>query len=88
MVRDNIDLAMVKAINQIGHTMNIKTIAEFVEDEETLEAVRNVGVDYAQGYYIAKPAPIEIGFNSEPVDFCIEENLQDPTPLKAATTNT
>ena len=82
MVRDNIDHAMVKAINQIGHTMNIKTIAEFVEDEETLAAVREVGVDYAQGYFIARPVPIEIGLNSEPVDFRIEE-VSDEQPLKA-----
>lgn len=83
MVRDNIDRAMVGAINQIGHTMNIKTIAEFVEDQETLEAVRKVGVDYAQGYFIAKPAPIEIGLNSEPVDFCTEADLQDTVQLKS-----
>jgi len=83
MVRDNIDHAMVRAINQIGHTMNIKTIAEFVEDQETLEAIREVGVDYAQGYFIAKPAPIEIGLNSEPVDFCPGEDLQDPVQLKS-----
>jgi Amt family ammonium transporter len=82
MVRDNIDRAMVKAINQIGHTMNIKTIAEFVEDAETLAAVREVGVDYAQGYFIARPAPIEIGLNSEPVDFRIEE-VSGELPLKS-----
>jgi diguanylate cyclase (GGDEF)-like protein/PAS domain S-box-containing protein len=68
MVADNIDLAMVEAINQIGHTMDIKTIAEFVEDQETLEAVRAIGVDYAQGYIISKPVPIEIGLCSDPVD--------------------
>jgi len=64
--------------------MNIKTIAEFVEDQETLEAVRKVGVDYAQGYFIAKPAPIEISLNSRPVDFCLEEDWQDPVQLKSA----
>ena len=60
---------MVEAINQIGHSMNIKTIAEFVEDEQTLEAVRKIGIDYAQGYEIAKPTPIEIGLYGEPVDY-------------------
>jgi len=65
MVADNIDHAMVKAINHIGHTMNIKTIAEYVEDEETLQAVREVGIDYAQGYAIARPAPIEIALFSD-----------------------
>jgi diguanylate cyclase (GGDEF)-like protein/PAS domain S-box-containing protein len=75
MVSDNIDRAMVEAINQIGHTMDIKTIAEFVESNETLEAVREIGVDYAQGYIISKPVPIEIGLYNEPVDFAtiIEE---------------
>jgi diguanylate cyclase (GGDEF)-like protein/PAS domain S-box-containing protein len=68
MAADNIDHAMVKAINQIGHTMNIKTIAEFVEDHETLEVVRSIGVDYAQGYLIAKPEPLEFALFSEAGD--------------------
>ena len=68
MVADRIDRAMVEAINQIGHTMDIRTIAEFVEDVETLEAVRSIGVDYAQGYIISKPVPIEIGLHNDPVD--------------------
>jgi len=59
MVHDPIDHEMVRAINQIGQTMDIRTIAEFVEDEAILNAVRNIGVDYAQGYAIAHPAPIE-----------------------------
>jgi diguanylate cyclase (GGDEF)-like protein len=69
MVHDKTDLAMVEAIHQIGHSMNIMTIAEFVEDEATLEAAREIGIDYAQGYAIAKPVPIEIGLYGEPVDF-------------------
>lgn len=69
MVADNIDRAMVEAINQIGHTMDIRTIAEFVENEQTLVAIRHIGVDYAQGYYISKPVPIEIGLHSEPLDY-------------------
>lgn len=59
MTKDSIDYAMVKAINSIGQTMKIKTIAEFVEDEATLAALRNIGVDYAQGYIIAKPSPLK-----------------------------
>jgi len=86
MVKDNIDHAMVKAINHIGHTMNIKTIAEFVEDQETLQAVREVGVDYAQGYVIARPAPIEIALFSDPVDAGIIETVE-PATLKAVSAN-
>jgi diguanylate cyclase (GGDEF)-like protein len=47
--------AMVLAINQIGHVMNIKTIAEGVESVELLPRLRAIGVDYAQGYAIGIP---------------------------------
>ena len=55
---DAVDLAMVSSINDIGHTMKIKTVAEFVEDEETLNILRKLGIDYAQGYHIHKPEVI------------------------------
>ena len=59
MTRDSTDYAMVQAINSVGQTLRIKTIAEFVENREILEALRDIGVDYAQGYGIAKPLPLE-----------------------------
>jgi diguanylate cyclase (GGDEF)-like protein/PAS domain S-box-containing protein len=58
MVSDPIDYAMVTSINQIGHVMGMQTIAEFVEDDAILDALRNIGVDFAQGFGIAKPAPL------------------------------
>jgi diguanylate cyclase (GGDEF)-like protein/PAS domain S-box-containing protein len=82
MVHDKTDMAMVEAINQIGHSMDIRTIAEFVEDEQTLEAVRKIGIDYAQGYEIAKPVPIEIGLYSEPLDYSRTDRLSQPPDLK------
>ena len=57
MVEDPIDHAMVEAINHIGHVMKKKTIAEFVENVQTLEALQSIGVDYGQGFGIAKPVP-------------------------------
>jgi EAL domain-containing protein (putative c-di-GMP-specific phosphodiesterase class I) len=39
--------------------MGIKTIAEHVENEEVLEVVKDLGIDYAQGYYLGKPEPLE-----------------------------
>ena len=60
IVNDPIDCAMVKSINEIGHVMNKKTIAEFVEDEATLEMLKDIGVDYAQGYAIAHPKPLDV----------------------------
>ena len=58
MVENPIDRAMVEAINQIGHLMDMETVAEFVTNEATQEILRKLGVDYAQGYYIAKPGPL------------------------------
>ena len=58
ILQDSINYEMVKSINDIGHVMGKKTIAEFVEDADTLEALRNIGIDYAQGYAIDKPLPL------------------------------
>ena len=55
IVDDPIDRAMVKSINEIGHVMGKKTIAEFVENDGVLALLRNIGVDYVQGYGIEKP---------------------------------
>jgi diguanylate cyclase (GGDEF)-like protein/PAS domain S-box-containing protein len=58
IVEEPIDMAMVEAINQIGHVMGIQTIAEFVENEKILQKLQAIGVDYAQGHGIAKPHPL------------------------------
>ena len=57
MLQDPVDRAMVEAIHRIGHVMGKQTIAESVETPRRLEALRAIGVDYAQGYAIAPPAP-------------------------------
>lgn len=59
MARDPIDRAMVAAINNIGHVMGLRTVAEFVENEEILRLLKAEGVDYGQGYGIGRPMPIE-----------------------------
>jgi diguanylate cyclase (GGDEF)-like protein/PAS domain S-box-containing protein len=56
IVDDKIDYAMVKSINEIGHVMGKKTIAEFVENDAILEKLREIGVDYAQGYGVDRPS--------------------------------
>ncbi len=53
--RDKIDRAMVESIQQIGKAMNLKTIAEHVEDESTLSVLKEIGIDYVQGYYLGRP---------------------------------
>jgi diguanylate cyclase (GGDEF)-like protein/PAS domain S-box-containing protein len=58
LTRDPIRHALVESINHIGHVMQLKTIAEAVEDEETWEALARMRVDYAQGFWIARPKPL------------------------------
>jgi len=59
MHESTINSAMVEAINSLGHVMGKKTIAEFVRNRDILNKLAQIGVDYAQGYEIATPAPIE-----------------------------
>lgn len=49
------DYAMVKSINEIAHFMGKKTIAEFVESEAALSALREIGIDFVQGYCVGEP---------------------------------
>ena len=58
IMNDKIDSAMVQAINNIGHVMELSTIAEFVEDQAILERLREMGIDYAQGFGVGHPEPI------------------------------
>ena len=58
ITRDPVDLAMLKSINGIGSVLGIRTIAEAVEDQDTLDLLKTIGVDYAQGYHIGRPEPV------------------------------
>ena len=57
IVTDKVSAAMVAAINQVGHTMNLRTIAEFVENDAIKSRLTEIGVDYVQGYGIGRPEP-------------------------------
>lgn len=59
ILEDKVDWSMVKAINEVGHVMNKKTIAEFVENQKIFQMLQDLGVNYAQGYGIAKPVPLQ-----------------------------
>lgn len=56
-----INRAMVKAINEVGHVMGLQTVAEYVEDAATLAVIRDLGVDYAQGYAVGSLRPLTAG---------------------------
>ncbi len=64
------DLAMVEAIHQIGRVLGIRVIAEGVESREILERLREIGLDYAQGYVHGRPGPLEDIHGLKPVAIC------------------
>ena len=55
---DSVDESMVKAISQVGHAMGIETIAERVETKEVLDKLSDLGIEFAQGFYIARPTSV------------------------------
>lgn len=63
ILSDRNDRAMVEMIQQVGQVMGKITIAEFVENEEIADALRGIGIDYAQGFGMARPAPFDRSFS-------------------------
>ena len=56
--REPLDRTLVESINQIGHTLGMETVAEFVQDEQVLDELVAIGVDFGQGYALARPRPL------------------------------
>ena len=59
VAEDTVDESMVKAINQVGRAMGIETIAERVETKEVFDKLGELGIEFAQGYYIARPTSVK-----------------------------
>lgn len=57
--KDPVSKAMVSAINQVGHAMKLLTIAEYVENDAIMHKLEDIGVDFAQGYRLGKPQPLQ-----------------------------
>ena len=64
ILRDPIDREMVRSINEIGHLTGKQTIAEFAENNEIIDMLRSLGVDYAQGYGVSQPQRVLKAANS------------------------
>ncbi len=60
LASDDIDRAMVEAVNRIGHKMGLMTIAEWVESDAISQELQEIGVDYGQGYALGKPEPLNL----------------------------
>lgn len=59
MSRSEVDMALVSSMHETSRFLGIKTVAEAVENQETLDILKNIGVDYAQGYFTGRPMPID-----------------------------
>ncbi len=57
MVSDPVNRAMVEMVARLAQTLGIRTVGEFAEDAHIIDALRSVGVDYAQGFGVARPFP-------------------------------
>ncbi|MDX1251039.1 MAG: EAL domain-containing protein [Gammaproteobacteria bacterium] len=60
LVNDPVDQALVKSMTEVARTLGKHTVAEFVENSETLSLLKEYGVDYAQGYYIGRPESLDL----------------------------
>ena len=60
------DQSLVKSIIDIAHSLDKMTVAEFVENEDTLRMLKELGIDYAQGYYVGEPLPSIDGISYQP----------------------
>ncbi|MEX0619248.1 MAG: EAL domain-containing protein [Pseudohongiellaceae bacterium] len=59
MASSSMDRALVASMNDIAHIRGLKTIAEYVEDSAILQSVREMGIDYAQGYFLHSPQSVD-----------------------------
>lgn len=57
---DEIDRAMAQSICDVGHTMGLKIVAEFVDNKQIMDILKSMGIDFAQGFYVAKPQPLSM----------------------------
>lgn len=58
MLRDPADLAKITTINRVAKNIGVKTVAELVESEESIAKLREIGIDFAQGFGISRPRPL------------------------------
>ena len=80
MLDDPVDLAMVRTIYDVAKVLKLQTIAEWVEDQETLDTLKSMGIDYAQGFHLSKPALV-----SELLPFSVASGKSYPPVIGSCT---
>ena len=61
ILTDPLDEVMVRMCQELAQVLQVKTVAEFIENAEILEAVKAIGIDYGQGYHLGRPGPARTG---------------------------
>lgn len=79
IVEDEVDRAMVKSMVDIAKACGKKVVAEYVCDQRTLDILRDYGIDYVQGFYIARPDSKPVGIDTLPV--ANTANISKVTPI-------
>jgi EAL domain-containing protein (putative c-di-GMP-specific phosphodiesterase class I) len=74
---------MVESVNRISHEMGLRTVAEFVETEAIMQCLRRLGVDFAQGYGVARPEPFAGWLAAHPP----ARTRRRPVPVEAGVAN-
>lgn len=75
MINNDNDALIVRSTIKLAHNLNLKVIAEGVEDQDSLDLLEIMGCDYAQGYYISKPIPAD-----DIISWCEDWNKNNNTP--------
>lgn len=63
LVNNPVDKALVKAIYEVANALDKYTVAEYVENHETLKLIREIGITYAQGFFLGRPMPVDTLFS-------------------------
>ncbi len=71
--KDPMHYAMVKSINEVGQVMGIKTIAEYAASDDIINCLKEIGIDYAQGYAVSIPAPLNSISDDEQKELALSE---------------
>ncbi|MEZ4271800.1 MAG: EAL domain-containing protein [Myxococcota bacterium] len=74
-----VDCALVRAMNDVAHVLGKETVAEFVENEQIIEKLREIQIDYVQGYYVGRPVMLLPGTNPTEAN---ESALDEPIDIE------
>jgi predicted signal transduction protein with EAL and GGDEF domain len=92
IANDSVDREMIRCIHGMARATGKQTIAEFAESDTILQILRDIGIDYAQGYIIGRPQPLASSARSRASSPTARTSIADafrlPSPCSASTGST